>query len=95
MGSQRATAGQHRGPTTVHRLDDWRRTRTELPPSYDYLYENRAVIGNPEQCVAKIKQLQSQGIECFGCNFAFGDMDDRKVMRSMELFAKEVMPHFK
>jgi len=77
-----------------HRLDDWRNTRTESPPSFEHLYEKRAVMGTPEQCVAQIKDLQEQGIEYFGCNFTYGGMARDKVMRSMELFAKEVMPHF-
>ena len=41
-----------------------------------------------------IKALQDQGIEFFGPNFFFGNMDHRKVLKSMELFAKEVMPAF-
>ena len=77
------------------RLQDWRDTRSELPPSYDYLCEHRAIIGTPEQCVAKIKELQQQGIEYFGCNFSFGGLDNEKLFRSMELFSKEVRPHFK
>ena len=75
-------------------LDQWRRERTEIPPSFDYLYENRAIIGTPDQCVAKIRELEAQGIEYFGCNFSFGGMDHRLAVSSMELFAKEVMPHF-
>jgi len=82
------------GSEVHHKLEDWRKTRTELPPSYDYLYENRAIIGNPEQCVAKIKALQQEGIEYFGCTFSLGGIEHSKLMRSMELFAKEVMPHF-
>ena len=79
----------------VHqRLDDWRSTRTELPPSYDYLFENRAIIGNSDYCIARIKEIQQRGIEHFICNFEFGGMDHHKVMRSMELFARDVMPHF-
>ena len=77
------------------RLQDWRDTRSELPPSYDYLCEHRAIIGTPDQCVAKIKELQRQGIEYFGCNFSFGGLEHEKLLRSMELFSKEVMPHFK
>ena len=73
-------------------LEHWRNTRTELPPSYDYLYENRAIIGTPDQCVAKLMELRAQGIEYFVCNIAFGSMEHRKVMGSMELFANEVMP---
>lgn len=78
-----------------HRLEDWRRTRTEQPPSYDYLVENRAVIGNPEQCIARIKALQEEGIEYFGCNFFMGNIEHRNVLKSMELFAREVMPAFR
>ena len=77
------------------RLQDWRDTRSELPPSYDYLCEHRAIIGTPDQCVAKIKELQQQGIEYFGCNFSFGGLEHEKLLRSMELFSREVMPHFK
>ena len=82
------------GSEVNHQLDHWRRARTELPPSFDYLLEHRAIIGTPDQCVAKIKMLQEAGVDYFGCNFAFGGIDHRKVMSSMELFAKEVMPKF-
>ena len=80
------------GSEVYRRMDDWRRDRTELPDSYEYLAANRAVIGTPDQCVAQIKVLQSHGIDYFGCNFDFGGMGREKVMRSMELFSKEVMP---
>lgn len=82
------------GSEVPHLLADWRRTRTELPRSYEYLLENRAFIGTPDQCADKIRALREQGIEYFGCNFSFGDMPQDKVLRSMELFAKEVMPRF-
>ena len=48
----------------------------------------------PDQCIAKIKALQKEGIEYLGCTFSMGGMEHSKLMRSMELFAKEVMPHF-
>ena len=80
------------GSEVYQRMDDWRRTRTELPLSYDNLAENRAIIGTPDQCAEKIGRLRRQGIEYFGCNFDFGGMEHQKVMRSMELFSKEVMP---
>ena len=71
-----------------------RPVRTELPTSNEVLYDRRAIIGTPEQCVAQIKELQGHGIEYFGCNFSFGGMDQGKLLRSMKLFAEEVMPHF-
>jgi alkanesulfonate monooxygenase SsuD/methylene tetrahydromethanopterin reductase-like flavin-dependent oxidoreductase (luciferase family) len=81
------------GSEVYRRMADWRRTRTELPASYDALVQNRAIVGTPDQCVAKIRELRRHGIAYFGCNFDFGGMEHHKVMRSMELFAKEVMPH--
>ena len=81
------------GSEVYEHLEDWRRDRTDLPVSYDHLFENRAVIGTPEQCLAKILELKDAGIEFFGGNFAFGGMENRKVRRSMELFAEKVMPH--
>jgi alkanesulfonate monooxygenase SsuD/methylene tetrahydromethanopterin reductase-like flavin-dependent oxidoreductase (luciferase family) len=75
-------------------MADWRQTRTEATVGADYIYNNRAFIGTPEQCAANIKGLQEQGIEYFGCNFAMGGIPQDKVLHSMALFAKEVMPRF-
>ena len=83
------------GSEVYHHLADWRRTRTELPPDYDYLFENRAVIGTPDQCIARIRALEEQGIEYFGCNFFMGNIEHRNVLKSMKLFAREVMPAFR
>jgi alkanesulfonate monooxygenase SsuD/methylene tetrahydromethanopterin reductase-like flavin-dependent oxidoreductase (luciferase family) len=83
------------GSEVYHRMDDWRRSRTELPVSYDALAQNRAIIGTPDQCVTRIKALQAHGVDYFGCNFDFGGMEHQKVLRSMELFSKEVMPHLR
>ena len=83
------------GSEVWEKMEDFRKTRKELPPSYDFLYENRAFIGSPDQMIAKIKQLQDHGIDYFGCNFSFGGMPQEKVTKSMRLFAKEVMPAFK
>jgi len=33
------------------------------------------------------------GRDYCGCNFDFGGMEHQKVLRSMELFSKAVMPH--
>ena len=75
-------------------IDDYRRRRSTFPPTYEYLAEHRAFIGTPDQCAAKIQALQDAGVRYFGCNFAFGGLDQKKQLRSMELFAREVMPRF-
>ncbi len=82
------------GSEVYERIADYRARRTELPPSYEYLAEHRAFIGSPDQCAAKIQALKDAGARYFGCNFAFGGLDQKKQLRSMELFAREVMPRF-
>jgi alkanesulfonate monooxygenase SsuD/methylene tetrahydromethanopterin reductase-like flavin-dependent oxidoreductase (luciferase family) len=53
------------------------------------------VIGTPDTCVRQIRRLQEQvGITHFNCSFWFGDLEQPRVLRSMELFAREVMPAF-
>jgi len=82
------------GSEVNHSLKDWLDNRSEKPPSYEYLFNKRAIIGSPEQCINQIKALQEEGIGYFGCNFFFGDIAHEKVMKSMKLFAEEVIPAF-
>ena len=62
--------------------------------SYDFVCNNRAFFGTPEEVTGGIKELQANGVDYYVCDFSFGGNDHSKVMRSMELFAKGVMPHF-
>jgi len=82
------------GSEVYQHLDDFRRTRTTLPASFEEIAQRRGFFGTPEQVSAKIKRVQAEGVEHFGATFAFGSLDHMKVMRSMELFSKEVMPRF-
>ena len=53
------------------------------------------VIGTPDTCIRQIKRLQEVvGISHFNCSFWIGDLDQKRVLRSMELFSREVMPAF-
>ena len=62
-------------------------------PDIEDLINRYLIIGSPETCIHQIKTLQSvMGISHFNCSFWFGDMDQKRVLRSMERFAKEVMP---
>lgn len=83
------------GSEVYRRMEDWRRMRTELPASYEYLAQHRAIIGTPDECVARIQALRAHGIDYFGGNFDFGGMPHEKVLRSMTLFAEEVMPRLR
>src|SRR4051812_21633437 len=62
-------------------------------PTIDELIDRYLVIGTPDTVIRQIKRVQELvGITHFNCSFWFGDMTQKRVLRSMELFAKEVMP---
>jgi len=64
-------------------------------PDMEDLIENYLLIGKPEACIRQIKRLQDVvGITHFNCSFWFGDMEQKRILRSMERFSKEVMPAF-
>jgi alkanesulfonate monooxygenase SsuD/methylene tetrahydromethanopterin reductase-like flavin-dependent oxidoreductase (luciferase family) len=71
----------------------WRGTRPAPKFDLDQVYE-KALIGTPESCLARLRQLRDQHrVGYFGGNFGFGNLAHERVLRSMELFAREVMPH--
>src|SRR5688572_26914529 len=62
-------------------------------PDMEDLLERFLVIGTPDTCIRHIKKMRAAvGITHFNCSFWFGDMDQKRVLRSMERFSKEVMP---
>ena len=67
----------------------------ENEPDENDLLENYFIMGTPKACIAKLERLRdAMKIDHFNANFWFGDLEQDKVMRSMRLFAEEVMPAF-
>jgi alkanesulfonate monooxygenase SsuD/methylene tetrahydromethanopterin reductase-like flavin-dependent oxidoreductase (luciferase family) len=65
-------------------------------PDIDDLLDRFLVIGTPDTCIRQIRRIQDVvGITHFNCSFWFGDLEPARVMRSMDLFAREVMPAFR
>ena len=65
-------------------------------PTTDDLLDRFLVIGTPDTCIRQIRRVQETvGITHFNCSFWFGDLAHPRVLRSMELFAREVMPAFR
>ena len=65
-------------------------------PSYDEELQTTAYFGTPEQLVQRIRRLQDEyQVHYFGASMAYGKMKHADVMRSMELFARDVMPKFR
>ncbi|PYN95950.1 MAG: hypothetical protein DMD91_23185 [Candidatus Rokuibacteriota bacterium] len=62
-------------------------------PDIDDLLDRFLVIGTPDTCIRQIRRIRDLvGITHFNCSFWFGDLEHARVLRSMELFAREVMP---
>lgn len=66
----------------------------EVTFDYNAMYENVALFGTPDDITAKIKDLQKSGVEKIIFFINFGGIKHQKVLDSLDLFAKEVMPNF-
>ena len=80
------------------RVESGRAIAVPMPnePAVDDLLDRFLVIGTPDTCIRQLKRIQELvGITHFNCSFWFGDLEHPRVMKSMELFAKEVMPAFR
>jgi alkanesulfonate monooxygenase SsuD/methylene tetrahydromethanopterin reductase-like flavin-dependent oxidoreductase (luciferase family) len=53
------------------------------------------VIGTPDTVIRQITRVKEMvGITHFNCSFWFGDIEHPRIMKSMQLVAKEVLPAF-
>jgi natural product biosynthesis luciferase-like monooxygenase protein len=59
-----------------------------------YMYPNRVIIGDPEQCVARIREILASGVTNVSLLANFGGLAHDKVLASLDRFAKHVMPKF-
>jgi alkanesulfonate monooxygenase SsuD/methylene tetrahydromethanopterin reductase-like flavin-dependent oxidoreductase (luciferase family) len=67
-----------------------------LPKGYDIAPEEliaRGVMGDPEHCVERLRQYEALGADAFILTFDWGQ-PQRDILRSLELFAERVTPHF-
>jgi luciferase family oxidoreductase group 1 len=79
------------------RVDAGNAVPVPLPnePSTDDLLERFLVIGTPDTVIRQIQRIKDEvGINHFNCSFWFGDLSQERVLRSMEMFARDVMPAF-
>jgi len=68
----------------------------ETEPTTEDLLDRYFIMGAPEACIRKLGELKdAMKIDHFNANFWFGDLPQDKVMKSMKLFAEEVMPAFR
>jgi alkanesulfonate monooxygenase SsuD/methylene tetrahydromethanopterin reductase-like flavin-dependent oxidoreductase (luciferase family) len=80
------------------KVEDGHAVDVPLPnePTTDDIMNELTVIGTPDRCIRQIRRIQDvMGINHFNCSFSFGDLKQQQILKSMRLFAEEVMPAFK
>ena len=57
--------------------------------------DTMAIFGDPQRCTERVRQYGAVGVNHIMVMFDWGGMPQKTVFRSMELFAKHVMPNFR
>ena len=91
------------GMAAVKRYDEisriGRRSLSAAPAEYDWetmLATGRNNYGNPEQCIRNIRNaMKNYYFDTLTTTFNFGAIPHAEIMKSMRLFAGEVMPAFR
>jgi alkanesulfonate monooxygenase SsuD/methylene tetrahydromethanopterin reductase-like flavin-dependent oxidoreductase (luciferase family) len=66
------------------------------PRNYDELYKDRMIlVGNPQHCSEQIAEIEETGTNYIIFMMNFATLEQAKILRSMEIMAKEVMPKFR
>ena len=63
--------------------------------SFEDLARDRFIVGTPEECVADLERYRALGIDRALLRMIWPGMDLKAGLRSMELFAEQVMPSFR
>jgi len=67
---------------------------SEALSKFDYdtfLYPNRVLFGDPEQCIRRIRELEAMGIKHLGLVIDFGGLRREQILASLDRFEKRVM----
>lgn len=91
------------GMAAVKRYDEisriGRRSLSAAPAEYDWetmLATGRNNYGDPEQCIRNIRNaMKNYYFDTLTTTFNFGAIPHAEIMKSMRLFAREVMPAFR
>lgn len=63
-----------------------------LSGDYETMYPNQVIFGDAEQCLRRIADYEAMGATHLSLITNFGGMPHQEIMRSLERFAREVMP---
>jgi alkanesulfonate monooxygenase SsuD/methylene tetrahydromethanopterin reductase-like flavin-dependent oxidoreductase (luciferase family) len=57
--------------------------------------EDMILIGDPDHCIRKIEKYEKAGFQRLLCLMQSGRLEHQHIIKSLELFGKHVIPHFK
>ncbi len=60
---------------------------------FESYFPGRVLMGGPKQAIERIRVLRDVGITQIGLLVDFGSLPQAEIMRSLEIFAGEVLPH--
>ena len=65
------------------------------PRNYDELYRDRMImVGDPRRCIEQIEEIRETGTNYIIFMMNFATLEQKKILDSMEIMAKEVTPEF-
>jgi alkanesulfonate monooxygenase SsuD/methylene tetrahydromethanopterin reductase-like flavin-dependent oxidoreductase (luciferase family) len=65
------------------------------PRTYDELYrDGMVIVGDPRRCAERVEELRETGTNYLMFMMNFATLEIRKILSSMEIVAREVLPRF-
>jgi alkanesulfonate monooxygenase SsuD/methylene tetrahydromethanopterin reductase-like flavin-dependent oxidoreductase (luciferase family) len=65
------------------------------PRNYDELYKQRMLlVGDPQHCIEQIEEIRATGTNYIIFLMNFATLEQKKILASMEIMAREVIPKF-
>jgi alkanesulfonate monooxygenase SsuD/methylene tetrahydromethanopterin reductase-like flavin-dependent oxidoreductase (luciferase family) len=59
---------------------------------FDVYFPGRVLMGGPDRALARLKEMRDAGITQVSMIVDFGSLPHREVMRSLEVFARDILP---
>jgi alkanesulfonate monooxygenase SsuD/methylene tetrahydromethanopterin reductase-like flavin-dependent oxidoreductase (luciferase family) len=61
--------------------------------AFESYFPGRVLMGGPKQAIERIRVLRDAGITQIGMLIDYGSLPQAEIMRSLEIFARDVLPH--
>lgn len=62
---------------------------------FEVYFPSRVLMGSPRQALARLEELKAAGITQVAMIVDFGSLAQKEIMRSLEIFGREVLPRVK